>query len=237
MKTLKPERSVLLAHVRSVPVFAGCTPEDQAALADMAMMIAFDKGEILFRAGEKSSRLCVLVQGAVQIYRDLPDGTVKTLHLYTPVQSLGEAALFLGISYPASCLFMEDSTIVCFPRERLLDLVARDPGFAFRLVGQMYNKLFEFTRALESHSQKNAVFRVASYLLGFARGTPDNTRLVLPAPKKDIANYLGIRPESLSRTFAALEKAGAIRIDGQLLVVLDSSLLENILLDPDAGEF
>ncbi len=242
MKTLRPSAGALRSYIQRVPLFSSCSEEDLETLMPRAMLLQFDRGEHGFLAGEKACRLDALVTGSAQIYRTLPDGSMKTLHLFSPVALLAEAAVFMGIPFPASCVFPEESLTLSFPRAQLIDIVEKDPAFAWRLMGQMYKKLFEFTSVIASHSQKNAVSRVASYLLGFVQSAhPENATVpacvILPAPKKDIANYLGIRPESLSRTFATLEKAGAIRVDGQAITILRSEYLENILLDSDPAEF
>jgi CRP/FNR family transcriptional regulator, dissimilatory nitrate respiration regulator len=242
MKTLRPTAAALRSYLQRVPLFAQCPEEDLARLLDRAMLLQYERGEHGFLAGEKATRLDALISGGAQIYRTLPDGTAKTLHLFSPPALLAEAAVFMGIPYPASCLFTEESLTLSFRREHLIELVERDPAFAWRLIGQLYRKLHEFTDMIASHGQKNAVSRVASYLLGFVRsalaespGAP--ACVTLPAPKKDIANYLGIRPESLSRTFAQLERAGAIQVEGQSIHILQAAYLENILLDSDPAEF
>jgi len=241
MKTLRPSPAALRSYIQRVPLFSQCSEEDLELLMPRAMLLQFERGEHGFLAGEKAQRLDALVSGSAQIYRTLPDGSAKTLHLFSPVALLAEAAVFMGIAFPANCVFPEESLTLSFPRAHLIEIVEKDPAFAWRLMGQMYKKLYEFTSVIASHSQKNAVARVASYLLGFVSSAhPEDKRspacVILPAPKKDIANYLGIRPESLSRTFAVLEKAGAIRVDGQAITILQTAYLEKILLDSDSAE-
>lgn len=237
MKTLQPEPHVLRTYIRRVPLFTECSEQDVDMLAQTTMLRAFDRGEHLFIAGQIPDCLYVLLSGSAHIYRILPDGTQKNLHLFHAVALLGEAAVFMGIAYPSSCLLNEDSLVLCFSRTKLMDMMRKDPGFSWRLVGQLYRKLSEFSAMLAAHSQKSAVVRVASYLVGLA-GVHSSTagehrRIELPAPKKDIANYLGIRPESLSRTFAYMEKNGAIRVDGQTIEVLSVQQLEEMLLSSE----
>jgi len=239
MKTLQPDPQALRAYIRRVPLFVDSLQQDVERLASTTMLLSFERGEHVFRAGQAPECLYVLVSGSAQIYRILPDGTQKTLHLFHAVALLGEAAVFMGIAYPSSCMLGEDSLVLCFSREKLMDMMGRDPAFSWRLVGQLYRKLNEFSSMLAAHSQKSAAVRVASYLLGLSgKGSSpqdEPLRVELPAPKKDIANYLGIRPESLSRTFAQLEKSGAIRVDGQTVKVLQAKMLEELLLDPEGG--
>lgn len=242
MKTLRPTAAALRSYLQRVPLFAQCSEADLDRVTGVTMLLQFERGEHGFFAGEKATRLDALVSGGAQIYRTLPDGSAKTLHLFSPPALLAEAAVFMGLPFPASCQFTEESLTLSFRREHLIELVERDPAFAWRLIGQLYRKLHEFTDMIASHGQKNAVSRVASYLLGFVRsarpevpagaGAPGALACVtLPAPKKDIANYLGIRPESLSRTFAQLERAGAILVEGQSIRILQAAYLENILLE------
>ena len=69
---------------------------------------------------------------------------------------------------------------------------------------------------------KSAQERVAGFLLEMASRTPDSTAVELPMSRQDIADYLGLTIETVSRTLTHLENAAAIELPSSRHIVLRS---------------
>jgi CRP/FNR family transcriptional regulator, nitrogen fixation regulation protein len=74
--------------------------------------------------------------------------------------------------------------------------------------------------------RKNALERVAAFLLDMSKRTKAGSVVELPMPRHDIADYLGLTLETVSRMFAELKERGAIRLEGARRVhLLDTERL------------
>ena len=213
-------------HLSRLPVFGGLPEEVLASIADGLRLCTADKGETLFRAGEPASDLYCIVQGAVRVFRLDPEGREKVIHLLVAPALVAEVPVFTGSRFPASAECTDECVLLVIPRESLLDAVRRDPELPLQLLAAALGRMRELTQSLVGHSQRNAVVRVASYLMGLAHGRDE---VELPAAKKDVASYLGLQPESFSRALGALKKAGAIRVEGQMVTVVDRTRLDSQL--------
>ena len=226
MKTLRPTEDVTAGYLKSVALFANETVEQLRPLAAAASVHMFDKGEFVFQAGDAATELVCLARGGVRVLRYLPDGNEKVFHLHRAPCLVAEAPTLLGERYPASAECSDECVVVKVPRDALFELGASRPDMPWRLMGNLFRRLQELTGSLASHAQKSAVVRLASYLLGFGA---EHAEVDLPASKKDIANYLGLRPETFSRALATLKERGCIAVEDERIRILDRSALEAVL--------
>ncbi len=229
MKTIQPRPGVVEAHLGRLPLFADLNAEDLAALASTASLRLYDRAEVLFHSGTPAHALFCVVHGSVRVLRMGPGGKEKVVHLLAAPGMVAEVPVLMGLDFPANAECNEACTVVVVPRAALRDLVGRDREIPMRLLAAAMGRLRELTRSLARHGERSAVGRVAAYLLGLAHY---DAVVELPAAKKDVANYLGLQPESFSRALAALRKQGAIAVDDTEVRILDRALLERALSDP-----
>ncbi len=229
MKTLKPRGGVLAGHMARLPVFSALEERDREQLAREASLRLYDRGEVLFERGQPADRLFCVVHGAIRVLRRGPGGREKVIHLLEAPALVAEVPVLTGIAYPASADCAEPCTVLVLPRPTLQEAFRQDQELSLRLLGAAMARLHELTSSLAAHGQKSGVARVASYLLGLAHTQGDT--IILPAAKKDVACYLGLQPESLSRALGTLRKSGLVRVDEQQVHILDRAGMERLLAE------
>ncbi len=223
MRTLQPPDEVIARYLKPLPLFEGFGGAELLRLASQTFLRTYDKGDWLFFAETPADELLCLLRGSVRICRPLPDGREKVLHLLSGPCLLAEAPTLLGESFPAGAQAGDECLVAAVPRSALLRAAETQPNLPWRIIAALFRRLQELTQSLAGHAQKSASTRVASYLLGLAAGSPD---LALPAAKKDVANYLGLRAESFSRALATLQKSGAIEVADEQIRITDLAALE-----------
>lgn len=194
----------------------------QAGLHDVAM------GETLLERGAKSESVCYVLDGTLAMVQVLEDGRKHIVGLLVPTDLFGR--LFDGPSnYRVEAL--SAARILCFPRA-LFEQVLRDNPEAERLF--LVHLLDEVDAAREwllLISGRKAVNRLASFLNILLRRSKfrhvgGHPVVHVPLSRKDLAHYLGARPETLSRSFHELERMGVLRIiDPHHFEVLDDQAL------------
>lgn len=176
----------------------------------------FAAGEHLITEGESIDNVYDLLSGTVALARNGRDGRRQILSFMGARQFLGAAST---PSYPNLATALTEVRAICYPRSALERALQTTPGMAsdFRLV---------LTRILESAhdhvytiGQRSAVERVASFLLYLranqARFSTDGPRekselIDLPMTRLDIADFLGLTIETVSRAFSSLKKSEII---------------------------
>jgi len=180
------------------------------------------KGHALMEEGEPNDNLFILVQGSFRLLKHLEDGRRQITGFLFPGDFVGVRPTEAS-AYTAEAL--EDSHVCNFPH-KFLDAISLDcPGVKDRLIARGQTEYHKAQDHIVLLGKKTAEERVESFLQMVAKSIGDNSEFgvaltPLPMPRQDIADYLGLRLETLSRTLAGLKKKGSIRELSRRSVVL-----------------
>ena len=184
---------------------------DQRTVKDS--ILAFRRGPIRHRhnamiacEGDPTDYMYVVVSGVIRSCRAHRDGTRGIVAFHLP----GE--LFGWSGEPVHSLSLEaatDTLVFFFKRSALLAAAIRDGKIATYLLAATTNEL----RRVQDHSlllSRRAECRVAAFLIDLSTRSGTTSYLDLPMSHRDIADHLGLKIETLSRTITRLEKSGSI---------------------------
>lgn len=182
----------------------------------MGAPMTFSRNSEIYGEGEQADYVYKVVSGAVRTYRILADGRRQIGGFHLPGDVFGlEVAEQHGLSAEA----VSDSKIVVVKRSTLVALAARD--------GDVARELWTLTGRELARAQdhivllvKSAQERVAAFLLEMAERRPAGDAIELPMSRQDIADYLGLTIETVSRTLTALENEAAIELPNSRRIVL-----------------
>ncbi|MCX8033115.1 MAG: Crp/Fnr family transcriptional regulator [Thermoleophilia bacterium] len=204
---------------------------EDAGLEEVArggLHLQFDKGAVIFREGEQAEGLHVLVAGRAKVYKTSPRGRAQTLLFARAGEPLGEVAALLGGRYPATAVALEPVKTVYLPRSSFLAAVRKNPEAAVRLLAVLAQRLRALTELVADLALRDVSERVASYILSQGTDSPSDNAITLSLSKKELATALGTVPETLSRSLAQLERAGAIESRGRVIYVRDRAFLAQL---------
>jgi len=217
----------ILDAVSLITLFNGLGSRELAALAGIAELRHYAKGQDVFSAGQPGEGFFSVASGKVRIYQTALSGKEHILHIFGPGEVFAEVAVFAGGPYPANAQAMEESAFLFFPRKRFRDLLAADPELALNMLGLLSLRLRQFVNKLEDLSLREVPARLAAHLLLLGAGSPKRV-LSLGLPKGQLAAYLGTIPETLSRVLRRLADDGVITVTGSSVEILDMAHLEAI---------
>jgi len=209
----RPARSIATSATKAAAGLAG-------VFEMLAVAMAFERNEEIYGEGEAAEYLYQVVRGAVRTTKLLADGRRQIGAFYRAGSFFGLEA---GAEHAFSSEAISNSTIRVVKRSTIVAVAARDTLLAAELWAATASDL----RVAQEHmlllGRKTAEERVASFLLSLA-GQPEDGRIVveLPMSRQDIADYLGLTIETVSRTFTRLEDNAAIELPSSRRVVLRS---------------
>lgn len=215
------------AAVARIGLFAGLGPREQAALAGIAEVRAYARGQDIFFAGDPGQGFFSVASGRVRIYQTSLSGKEHILHVFGPGEVFAEVAVFSGGAYPANAQALEDGACLFFPRERFRNLLSTDPDLAMNMLGLLSLRLRQFVKKLEDLSLREVPARLAAHLL-LLSAESRKRQLALGLPKGQLAAYLGTIPETLSRVLRRLADDGVIAVTGNAVEILDATRLAAI---------
>lgn len=188
------------------------------------------KNEQIFSEGLQASAFFIVVSGKVKIYKVSPGGKEYTLHIHGPGDLVAEAAIFDSMVYPASCMALEDSTLIRISREEFLNLIKRHPELALKMMSSYSKRLRQFVSKIEELSLKDIKSRLASYLLENSTIENGTTICQLKYSKKELSSLLGTIPETLSRSFAFLKQNRLVVEKDNIIIIPDPDKLKLLAL-------
>lgn len=215
----------ILDAVSLIDLFTGLGSRELAALAGIAEVRRYAKGQDIFFAGQPGEGFFSVAAGKVRIYQTALSGKEHILHIFGPGEVFAEVAVFAGGPYPANAQAMEESKFLFFPRKHFRDLLAADPELALNMLGLLSLRLRQFVNKLEDLSLREVPARLAAHLLLLQAESPKRT-LSLGLAKGQLAAYLGTIPETLSRVLRRLTDDGIIAVTGSSVEILDRPRLE-----------
>ncbi|MCO6417907.1 helix-turn-helix domain-containing protein [Siccirubricoccus sp. KC 17139] len=185
-------------------------------------------GETFIEEGETPEHFFNVTGGTVRLYKLLPDGRRQITGFARPGHFLG---LAVGEANAFSAEALETVRVCRFSRSRLRAVLDDFPAFERRLLRSAANELVAAQEQMLLLGRKTARERVASFLLAQARPLracdPPPGRFHLPMTRTDIADYLGLTIETVSRTMTRLRTEKLIALPSPAeVVVLDRGRLE-----------
>jgi len=182
----------------------------------MGAPIAFGRDAEIFGEGEPAEYLYKVASGAVRTYKILADGRRQIQAFHLPGDVFGFEA---EGEHTLSAEAIVESRILVVKRSAIDALAARDNGFARELWSLTARELQRVQRHV-TLLIKTAQERVVSFLLEMADRAPGASAVTLPMSRQDIADYLGVTIETVSRTLSGLESAAAIELPSSRRIVL-----------------
>ena len=185
--------------------------EELAAVTEIRSTVELDRHQSLFIEGDPAQNLFTVMDGVMGIYKLLPDGRRQITGFLYPGDFLG---LPDGEAYAYSAEAVCDVALCRYPRDKLIALFKRFPNMEHRLLAFERHELAAAQDQVMLLGRKTARERVASFLVTMSeraaqRGQPDNP-ISLPMTRADIADYLGLTTETVSRTVTIFKREGVI---------------------------
>jgi len=183
-------------------------PEEASVLAQSGVPLSFGRNAEIFAEGETAGYVYKVISGVVRVSKLLPDGRRQISAFHMPGEMFGFEAD--GVHH-VSAEAIVPTKVIAYKRERLVG--DGKPG----IVRELLNLAVQGLRHTQDHllllGRKNALERLAAFLLEMDARTGSKHVLDLAMPRHDIADYLGLTLETVSRMFAELKDLGMLELE------------------------
>ncbi len=210
---------------------AGCiaTGQDEEAMRRVQCMVEhlgpYHVGDAIFRTHEPFKAIYAVRAGMVKTQVVDGDGHEQVLGFYLPGEAVGLNAIHPE-RYPCDAMVL-DTVYVCrfsFPSVR--ELAQQVPDLLMNLLRALSKEIGASAMLAGDYSADE---RMAAFLLDLGERLSARrqsaTQLHLAMPRGDIANYLRLAPETVSRVLARFREQGLIRVDGREIELTDAPRL------------
>lgn len=188
---------------------AAAAAATEGPLGLMGAPMRFARNSEIYGEDEPAEYLYQVISGAVRTYRMLDDGRRQIGAFYLPGDVFGVEA---GEVHLSSAEAISDTQILVAKRSAVMARAEHQKDLA----RQLWMLTVQELQRVQQHSLaliKSAEERVAGFLLEMAGRNSAGPAVELPMSRQDIADYLGLTIETVSRTFSQFVQSGTITLE------------------------
>ncbi len=189
--------------------------------------------EYLYRQEESCSSLFVVKSGSFRSFIWNVNGCEQTIGFYLPGEIMGLDALGQHNKYHCTTIALETASVCEFPLDRLNDLCSRIPRLHAQLMCIIGCYIVSEQNNIVLLGNRSATEKIACFLLMLSHRYNalgySGTEFNLTMPRHDIANFLGLTIETVSRQLGSLTKSGVITIKHRGVHINDMDKLKAIV--------
>lgn len=182
--------------------------------------------------GDGAHYLWLVLSGWIKLSRQTPDGKETVVGLCTDGDIFGEAALFPNASYPYSGeVLSHEAELLAIPSLSIREHIKQDAVLSSNIMGVLHSHTSQAQLKLEQMSTMTAAQRLGCFLLKLCQNQSDGAKtLRIPVEKNILAAFLGMKPETLSRTQQQLREVG-VEVSGDKIHITHIERLQEFVCD------
>jgi CRP-like cAMP-binding protein len=214
-----------IAALQGTMLFRGLAIEALTDIAQRAVELHLQRGEMLFLSGDPAKGLFVVVTGKIRAFQQNEDGREQVMYVDAAGSVLGDVPVFDDGPYPASAMAEADAQVLFIEKNDIRELCAKYPSLALAALRMMAGKVRKHATLVEALSLHEVGQRLALFLLAetqsafFPADVPMAIRLRLS--NHEIASRIGSVRDVVSRAFSRLKHQRLISMDDRDVTILD----------------
>lgn len=210
--------------VSKISLFSHLHREDMTTVLKKIDRKTYKKGEFLFTPGDTAERLWIVNEGSVKVFRYTIDGKEQILYLLTEGDFLGDLNLFKENRYEYYASALESTRLCTLTRKNFQQILLEVPAINEKILAYAYDRISSLEKQIQTVTSKDVSLRLANFLLHFSRHfgikKGDIIEITFPISREDIANYLGLTRETVSRQLSQFQQMDLIAMEGNKKVTI-----------------
>lgn len=196
--------------VGRVPIFSQLNDDELKDIAGRVKLRHHPRNEQLYGAGDRNPFLMIIHSGHVKVHRITESGHEQLIRVLGEGDFLGDTSFISGAPTDHFATTLEAAEICTLHHDELRDYLLRFPSVTYKMLETLSSRLESTEHQLSIFAGEDAEHRISDYLLELS-DAQNSATVVLPVTKKDVASFLGLTPETLSRKLTQFESAGWLR--------------------------
>ncbi|MBK8628542.1 MAG: Crp/Fnr family transcriptional regulator [Saprospiraceae bacterium] len=182
-------------------------------IAHGAVAKKYNKGDFIFYEGDQCRFYFQVLEGCVRMCNYNDEGRIFIQGLFTSSQSFGEPPLFIDETYPACAQAETNCVIYKLSKEILFKLLSEYPQLQMNFIINFAQRLYEKSSANKNIISPHPEERILGFLKKYKKDQGDSKeKVIVPYTRQQIADFLGLRVETVIRTLLKMEEEGKVDI-------------------------
>lgn len=217
-----------------VPIFENLDCDELEEIALQIEHKSFDKGSMIFTEGSDANTLFFINVGKIKLYKYNKDGKEQILHILTNGDFFGELDLIKSSNYQFNAKAMDNAKICTLKKSEVKNIILKKPEIALKLLESLGERLSAIENLAQNLSTNDVDARIAYLLLNlmdkYSEELEGKKLINLPLSREDMANYIGVTRETISRKLKKFEDEELIKLIGtKKILILDEDGLNDYI--------
>ena len=237
ISTVGPDRAVtphpLSALQRRHRIFAGLTQDQVERLLRSGRIESVNAGQLLYSRGDVSRRFFLILEGQVHLSLHTALGAEKIIDIQGPGDVFAEAVAFMERPvYQMTATAATAARVMSFPNQVYIEILRENAAACLLVLQHVSSRLHVRIREIGGIVLESATSRLARMLEDrMPAEAIDSATIHLKESRQELASWLAIKPETLSRALRTLADGRAIIVKGKAIEVLSRARLHEYLDD------
>lgn len=198
----------------------------------MIVQKRYEKNTLIISEGSVPQNFFVVSKGKIKIYGHSQDGKEQIMYILTNGDFFGARNLIHDKEADFSAQAMEDTVVCTIEKHKFQMLLIKFPGISIKIMDVLCDRLEKMESMFRKISPKDVDSRVNMMLLELSQKYGKKQRegilIELPMSREEMANYIGVARETVSRKITSLKDEGIIEIIGnKKILILNEKVLES----------
>ncbi|MBW3084925.1 CRP-like cAMP-activated global transcriptional regulator [Austwickia sp. TVS 96-490-7B] len=211
--------------VRHAPLFAALDDADVDALRSTLTCSLLQRGEVLFREGQRGDRLYVIISGKVKLGRCSTDGRENLMAILGPGEMFGELSLFDPGPRTATATAVADTELIGMSNEQLHEFLKDRPAVALSMLASLARRLRRTNDSVADLVFTDVPGRVAKALLDlssrFGVECGEGVMVAHDLTQEELAQLVGASRETVNKALADFASRGWLKLEARAVLLLD----------------
>ncbi len=179
-----------------------------------AVQKKYKKNEVIFNENEQAVFFFIIIEGSIRMFNRNEDGKEFIQGYFTTGQSFGEPPLFLNEKYPTMAACIKDTTVLKLSRNSFFILLEENPSLQMLFLKILSKRIIGKAKSSKDIINQNTKQKIISFLDDQKTNeeTNNKTKKIIPFTRQEIANFTGLRVETVIRVCSKLKSEKIIDI-------------------------
>lgn len=180
-----------------------------------AKILKFHKGEYIFHQDDHPRNYFQIIEGQVKMFSLNDDGKEFVQGIFSCDNSFAEPPLFINVSYPVNAMTLTDVELFCLSKEKLMELLIKYPEISIEIIETLSRRLhYKAVMAVEIafENPEHRILKLLEYHVDYLNIPKEELGYKIDLTRQQIADFTGLRVETVIKTVKKLEKAKTIQL-------------------------
>lgn len=186
----------------------------------------YRKGDVIFNEGDHSKTLYFMSSGKIKLYKYTTDGKEQIINVLSDGEFFGEFSILKNTNYRVNARAITDCKICTLTSNEIREIISNKPEVSINIMESLAERLSDAESLARSLATNDVNARLAYLLMSlidkYGIEKKEGIEVTLPLNREDMANYIGVTRETISRKLRKLESENIIKLVGnKKLIVLN----------------